>query len=282
MRKLYLLLLLTTLTAGDALALSGKEHAADMQRIFPFAQCARNKKVTDFYHLVNAYLDYPGQNPQEQFDRSAPKRPLSIASHPKFGQIHWLGKHRIWFHWGFNTDPRQFPPIVNSLEQAVQQGVIRESDLPEFWTLMNQEISRRNRTLMNEGARVFGFGQLGTISVQQRKQLNGLVTVLYSIHVVGDHKTPDKAIVAPLDRVYADISNAIDNLAGKEPSNMLLAKELKRKLKAAQGSPDAYLDAMEKGFGPFLLALKGEGYDYKARFEKQGYVVRIKDLQFRI
>lgn len=274
MKRLIALIFIVWLAAGEALALSGKEHVADMQRIFPFAENAKNKRVAGFYRRVNQYLDFPYAQPGQKHDKSDPKRPKFVAEHPKFSQIRWQGKHRIWFHWGFNTDPRQFPPITNSLDQAVREGTIKQSDLPEFWSLMNQEISQRNRALMNEGAQVFGFGELGTISAQQRRQLNGLVTVLYSIHVIGDHKTSDKDIVMPLSRVFADINNAIDNLAGKEPGNVQLAKNLKKQLKEAQGTPDAYLNALEKGFGPFLLSLKGEGYDYKARFKKMGYVMK--------
>lgn len=275
--KSSILFFVALLLAFDVFALSGWEHEADMQRIFPFAEHAKNKKISDFYRRINVYLDFPYIQPGQKPEKTDPKRPKFVVDHPKFSQIHWQGRHRIWFHWGFNTDPRRFPPIVNSLDQAVQDGVIKQSDIAEFWTLMNKEISLRNRSLMNEGAKVFGFGELGTISAQERKQLNGLVTILYSIHVIGDHKTTDKDIVAPLNRVYADISNAIDNLAGKDPDNIQQAKALKQRLKASQTSPDAYLDAMEQGFTPFLMSLKGEEFDYKARFKKMGYVLKKTD-----
>ena len=274
MKHVLLFLIIGILVPINGFALSGREHAADMQRIFPFAESTKDKKVTDFYRRVNEFLDFPYVQPGQKHDKSDPKRPKFVADHPKFSQIQWQGKHRIWFHWGFNTDPRKFPPIVNSLNQAVQDGVITQQDVGEFWSMMNKEISRRNRTLMNEGARVFGFGELGTISAQQRKQLNGLVTILYSIHVIGDHKTTDKEIIAPLSRVYADVNNAIDNIAGKEAANLEKAKELKKLLRAAQSSPDTYLDVLEREFAPFILSLMGEGYDYKLRFKKLGYVLK--------
>ena len=274
MRRLLFFLTICLLIPINGFALGGKEHAADMQRIMPFAESAKNKKVTDFYRRVNEFLDFPYVQPGQKHDKSQPKRPKFVVEHPKFSQIRWQGKHRIWFHWGFNTDPRKFSPIVNSLNQAVQDGVITQQDVEEFWSMMNIEISRRNRTLMNEGAKVFGFGELGTISAQQRKQLNGLVTILYSIHVIGDHKTADKDIIAPLSRVYADVSNAIDNIAGKEAANFEKAKELKKQLRTAQSSPDAYLDVLERGFTPFILSLSGEGYNYKLRFKKLGYVLK--------
>lgn len=274
MKRLLLFLAICLLSPINVFALGGKEHAADMQRVFPFAESAKNKKVTDFYRRVNEFLDFPYVQPGQKHDKSQPKRPKFVVEHPKFSQIRWQGKHRIWFHWGFNTDPRKFPPIVNSLNQAVMEGIINQQDIDLFWSLMNNEISRRNRTLMNEGAKVFGFGELGTISAQQRRQLNGLVTILYSIHVVGDHKTSDKEIIAPLNRVYADVNNAIDNIAGNEVANYEKAKALKKRLKVAQTSPEAYLNVLEQEFSPFLLSLTGTGYDYKLRFKGLGYELK--------
>lgn len=274
MRRFLIFLTFCLLIPIDVFALGGREHAADMQRIFPFVECSKNKKVLDFYRRVNEFLDFPYVQPGQKHDKSDPKRPRFVVEHPKFSQIHWQGKHRIWFHWGFNTDPRKFPPIVNSLNQAVLDGVITQQDVEEFWSMMNIEISRRNKTLMNEGAKVFGFGELGSISAQQRRQLNGLVTILYSIHVIGDHKTTDKDIIAPLNRVYADVNNAIDNIAGKETANYEKAKALKRKLKAAQISPKLYLNTLEREFSPFILSLSGDGYNYKVHFKNLGYVLK--------
>lgn len=270
-RVLLFLLLCSPLLS---FALSGKDHAADMKRVFPFEDVEQNSKVFRFYRLVNHYLDWPGQDPKQRYDKSAPHRPLSIANHPKFGNITWSGKHRIWFHWGFNTDPHKFPPIVNSLNDAVAAGVISSSDLLEFWSLLMKEVSSRNRALMNDGAKVFGFGELGTISAAQRRQLNGLITVLYSVHVIGDHETADVDGIAPLSRVYADINNAIDNIAGKDASNMEKAKSIKAALKKAQSSPEKYLNTLEREFTPFILSLRGDGYDYKTRFKKLGYVMK--------
>ena len=269
-KRWFLLLVAVMGLALPCRALSGWEHATDMYRIFPFDSVPQNKEVLRYYRLVNSYLDNPYTQPGERPSRDNPKRPKCIADHPKFSQIHWQGKHRIWFHWGFNTDPRQFAPIINSLNAAIVDGVIQKSDLPEFWDLMNVEISKRNRALMNEGAKVFGFGELGTISVAQRRQLNGLVTVLYSIHILGDHQTVDRNDICPLNRVYADIYSAIDNIAGKDAANYAKAKTLKQQLKPYQQNPKSFLDAMERLFSPFLLSLSSPGYDYKSKWTAMG------------
>lgn len=266
-KRCFLLLVAVMGLALPCRALSGWEHATDMYRIFPFDSVPQNKAVLRYYRLVNSYLDYPYTQPGERPSKNNPKRPKCIADHPKFSKIHWQGKHRIWFHWGFNTDPRQFAPITNSLNAAIADGVIQASDLPEFWDLMNAEVSKRNRALMNEGAAVFGFGELGAISAAQRRQLNGLVTVLYSIHILGDHQTTDSNDIVPLNRVYADVYSAIDNIAGKDAANYAKAKTLKQQLKPYQQNPKSFLDAMERFFSPFLLSLSGPGYDYKVRWK---------------
>lgn len=255
-------------------AKSGVEHVADMKRVMPFEDVEQNRRVFKFFRLMNQYIDRPGQSPGTKFDREAYKRPTFVAEHPKFGNIRWEGKHRIWYHWGFNTDPRQFPPLVNSLNSAIDQGIITKDDVPEFWRLMTDEISKRNRFLLNQGANAFGYGQLGSITAKQRRQLNGWVTIIYSVHILGDYQTDDTEVLAPLSRVYADISNAIDNLAGKDAGNVEKAKIIKAALKKSQSSPERYLDALEREFTPFILSLKGEGYDYKTRLKGLGYVLK--------
>lgn len=268
------LICLLLLSPIGVFAHSGAEHLADMKRVMPFEDVEQNRMVFKFFRLMNSYIDRPGQAPGTKFDREAYKRPAVIAEHPKFGNIRWEGKHRIWYHWGFNTDPKQFPPLVNSLNAAIDQGVITKDDLPEFWRLMTDEIAQRNRFLLNQGANAFGYGQLGNISAQQRRQLNGLVTIIYSVHILGDYQTDDIEVLAPLSRVYADISNAIDNLAGKDASNVEKAKAIKAALKKSQSSPEKYLNTLEREFSAFILSLKGEGYDYKARFKRLGYVLK--------
>lgn len=274
MKRLLLLLLLSLLSQGPLQALSGREHIADMQRIMPFADNPRNKPLTDFYRLVNHYLDFPYAQLGQPPSHSAPKRPQFIVDHPRFCQIHWQGKHRIWFHWGFNTDPRHFPPLVNSLDQALGQGIVSQPDIDTFWLMLTREISSRNRFLMNQAAQLFGFDSLSALSAQQRRQINGWVTLLYSIHILGDHLTPDSSVVVPLDRLYADIYNALDNIAGRDSINQPPLKTIKSQLRPSQVSPSAFLDALERHFAPFVLSLQGPAYDYRTRFTTLGYLLR--------
>lgn len=256
------ILLFPTLIFG----FSGEHHVRDMKRIFPFVDCHSNEKIIAFYSLVNNYLDSPN-------DRNTGK-PDPIKDHPKFNNMKF-GNHRIWYHWGFNTDPKKFVPLVNVVNSNIENGIISESDLEEFWDCLINDVRKRNRYLMNRAAKIFGYGSLGTISQSQRRQLNAFVTILYSIHLLGDHQTIITDVMFDLKGVYGDIFNAIDDLAGRRNrANVLKARKLKKEFRIVQHDPKIFLDKMEEEFTPFLLALDGPLYNYKEKFEKLGYKLK--------
>jgi len=263
--KKQLFIIFFVLAPTITFALSGKEHAFDMKRIYPFVDCVSNKKVIDFYSLVNEYLDKPN-------DINTGK-PNPIANHPKFNKMKF-GNHRIWYHWGFNTDPKKFSPLVEAVNRNIENGIIDESDVEEFWECLISDVRRRNRYLMNCAAEIFGYKSLGSISQNQRRQLNAFVTVLYSIHVLGDHQGVITDVMSDLSRVYGDIYNAIDDLAGKNRANVSKARELKKQLRAQQHDPKVFLDKMEEKFTPYILALDGSLYNYKEKFERLGYKLK--------
>ena len=263
--KKSLLFIIILLFPTVTFALSGVEHARDMKRIFPFVDCHSNKKVIAFYTVVNKYLDSPN-------DRNT-GRPDPIKDHPKFGKMKF-GNHRIWYHWGFNRDPKRFAPLVNAVHNNIENGVISENDVPEFWDCLIKDVSKRNRYLMNRAAKIFGYGELGSISSSQRQQLNAFVTLLYSIHILGDHQTTITDVMIDLKGVYGDIYNAIDNLAGRNRANVLKAREVKKVLRTVQHNPKLFLDKMEGELTPYILALDGPLYNYKDKFEKLGYKLK--------
>lgn len=247
------------------LAFSGVHHVRDMKRIYPFVDCQSNEKIIGFYTIVNNYLDSPN-------DRNTGK-PDPIKNHPKFKKMKF-GNHRIWYHWGFNKDPQKFAPLINAVINNIENGVISENDVDDFWNCLKDDVKRRNRYLMNFAAEIFGYSTLGFISRDQRRQLNAFVTILYSIHLLGDHQTTITDLMFDLSGVYGDIYNAIDDLAGRNVTNVLKARKLKKELRKVQHDPEIYLDKMEEGFSSYLLALTGPLYNYKEKFEKLGYILK--------
>lgn len=250
-----------------AFAFSGKHHVKDMKRIFPFADCEANEDVLEFYSLVNKYIDSPN-------DRNTAK-PTPIADHPKFSKMKF-GNHRIWYHWGFNKNPRNFAPLVQAVEKNINNGVISECDAEDFWQCLITDVKKRNRQLMNHAAQIFGYESLGSISQRQRKQLNAFVAILYSIHLLGDHQTTITDVMSNVQGVYGDVYNAIDDLAGSSRTNIRRARRLKKELRRLQSDPAVFLDKMEDEFTLFLLQLSGPLYNYQKKFENLGY--KLKQL----
>ena len=267
----YILLFFSLLLAVSALAFGKEDHVADMRRIFPFIPFdPANKKIEDFYYLVNSYIDYTNF---PSISGGQVGTPLCIKNDPKLGNMKFAN-HRVWFHWGFNKNPRTFQPLVDMVEYNVKYGIIPEADREYFWYVLNKEIRKRNRLLMDKWAKISGYNGLVGLMASQRAQSNAFVTLLYSIHILGDHQTSETSVIIDKRSLYGDIYNAIDNLAGKFISNQQKAKSLKNKLRIVQGNPKAFFDKMEKEFTPFLYSLEGIGYNYKKKFSSLGYKLK--------
>lgn len=247
-----------------------EEHVKDMWRIFPFEKTKENEKIKNFYELVNAYIDYKTFPPAEG---EIPHVGTPSSIEKEFGEMSF-DNHRVWFHWGFNKDPKTFQPLVSMVDKNVENGNISEDEKNEFWIVLKKEIKKRNKFLMEKWAKISGYRGLQGLSVLQRKQSNAFVTLLYSIHILGDHQTSKTDVIIDKKRLYGDIYNAIDNLAGKYNSNPQKAKSLKNKLRLVQGDPKLFLDKMEKEFTPFLYSLEGAGYNYKKKFSSLGYKLK--------
>lgn len=267
----YILLFFSLLLVTSVFAFGKEEHVADMRRVFPFIPYdPANKKIEDFYYLVNSYIDYTNF---PSIKGGKVGEPLCIKNDPRLKEMKFAN-HRIWFHWGFNKNPRTFQPLVNMVEYNVKYGIISEDDREYFWYVLNKEIRKRNRLLMDKWAKVSGYKGLVGLMASQRAQSNAFVTLLYSIHILGDYQTSETSVIIDKRSLYGDIYNAIDNLAGKSVSNRQKAKSLKNKLRLVQGNPKVFLDKLEKEFTPFLYSLKGVGYNYKNKFLSLGYKLK--------
>lgn len=268
----YILSFLLSLTPLLLFAHGKEEHANDMRRIFPFASYDKaNEKIEEFYYLVNSYIDY--DNFPSLIGGQTRYTPLFIQNDPKLKNMRF-SNHRVWYHWGFNKNPRTFQPLVDMVESNIKRGLLCENDREYFWYVLNKEIRKRNRLLMDKWAKISGYNGLVGLMASQRAQSNAFVTLLYSIHILGDHQTSETSVIIDKRSLYGDIYNAIDNLAGKSVSNRQKAKSLKNKLRIVQGNPKAFLDKMEKEFTSFLYSLEGAGYNYKKKFSSLGYKLK--------
>lgn len=259
-------------------AKSGTGHYTDMSRIFPFdeSECSSsNKKIFDLYERVNAYLDY-ATFPYENSYGKKVGNPRFIGKYERLKYMKFAN-HRIWYHWGFNRDPKRFKPLADVVKENIKNGNLKEEDESFFWRKLRDNISERNKVLLSEWSKASGYGGLSKLSRIQREQSNAFITLLVSIHLLGDHTTSETGVIIDRQSLYGEIFTAIDNLAGKKyPGNIKAAKSLKNKLTRVKGKPEKFLDVLALNFSTFLYSLEGEEYNYKKKFKKLGYKLKKK------
>lgn len=273
--KYILLIIVILFCFVEGLAKSGEGHAGDMSRVFPFdnSDVISNKNILEFYNRVNAYLDY-NTFPYEKSYGKATGHPPFLKKYEQLKNM-TFGNHRIWYHWGFNKDPQKFSPLVRMVEKNIQEGKLSPSSEYFFWKKLKENISERNKVLMSEWAKISGYRGLRVLSKRLREQSNAFVTILISIHLLGDHTTSETLIIIDRKSLYQEIFDAIDNLAGhQEHHNVMAAKSLKNKLTRVKGNPQKFIDVLALNFTPFLYSLKGSDYNYKKRFKKLGYKMK--------
>lgn len=250
----------------------GDGHLYDMKRIMPFDENdpVANKKIFDFFKMVNEYLDnadFPSRTIRTG-------HPAFIKNTPELKYMKFAN-HRIWFHWGFNKDPKKFQPLTRIIKRNIAEDKLKADHEYIFWKSLMGEISRRNKFLMDEWAKISGYSGLSVLSRRQRRQSNAFITLLVSIHLLGDHTTSEIGVIINRKALYGEINNAIDNLAGKSSiKNRQAANSLKNKLHSVEGDPNKYLDKLSIEFTPFLFSLEGIGYNYKRKFEAQNYKMK--------
>lgn len=254
-------------------AKEGNEHFNDMQSIFPFSTSSKHARVYDLYYTINSYLDEPN------WVENNLKRPSCIVNDKVFSTIQFKN-HRIWFHWGL-SDPqfpskslaKKFSPLVS----IVNEKLTRYDDRERFWALVCKEEHERLQVLFQKAVLAFGYNPNSLYDIQ-RDQIWALTTILYSIHLLGDHTTSEYKIIRDEIDLREDIYSSIRTLAG--PKNRQKANDLISFLKKTAPISDIgrgtmncsaqkFLEAMKDkkhGFSQFILSCNGFGYDYKSRF----------------
>jgi hypothetical protein len=136
------------------------------------------------------------------------------------GAFKWgLYTHRIFFHWGFNGDPRKSPALKECIDNCVQEERIRE----QMWKIVLDEQGRRNKRMMSEVDRSTTY--IGADGRQKgfakREVHNGIAALAYDVHIIGDYiegkDVPMKALVS-LQGTQNDIIKAMQNITENDPN----------------------------------------------------------------
>lgn len=130
-------------------------------------------------------------------------------------------KHRVLFHWGYNSRPwnNQLQAKVDALPWGRNPDEVRR-----FQQALIKEQQRRNREANARTEQLFGFASGGSDAAYA----NSMISIVYDVHLIGDYTPDNKDLVGLQDfrSAVGDLINALRKLDNR------LANPLIRKIQS--------------------------------------------------
>ena len=266
MTKIYCawMVLCLLLISAIASAKGKDEHIADMKKVYSFMP-QNNPIVANFFLAVNASIDYSAFD-KDNFS-GKPGKPAFVKE-PPFENTTWAN-HRIWFHWGYSTNVRQYAPLTELVNKNIASGKMSEQDRDLFYTKLYEEVGRRNRVLQDITANLLGYDVRDSgWSSAMRSQINAFVAIPYAVHLLGDRTTTEVSVMQSMGDIVSSVFTAIRNLAGNVESNRAKANAVISELRKVQNDPVLFLEKMQELLPNYIMSLEGGIYDIKSKVKQ--------------
>ena len=120
--------------------------------------------------------------------------------------------HRLLFHWGFNADPKKYPPLVNQVKSCLKDNPDAKEQEDKFFAYLTRNIqAKRNRKLIASVEKVTGIPTSRAIA-----------TILYDVHLLGDYSTTNTSALPKISDIENDlILHGFSVLMGGEKTKRL-------------------------------------------------------------
>lgn len=235
-------------------------HRADMYAVFGFEE---DKELDAWFQLISSDLidGYRG-DPRPEFGG------LNFYDYLKQKYPPFKCKHRLLFHWGFNSRPWS-----DDLERKVRGYKWNEGRIEAFKRELVAEQKRRNALANELTEELFGFSSGG----RDAAYANALTSLVYDIHLVGDY-TPDNKDMDGVDDFSSVVGDIVNSLRRLDSDRCVpLVKKISSLTRGVsaeneQAVAQRLLDLLESEVPSFLKSVDG-GRLYN-RMKKKGYVIR--------
>lgn len=161
-------------------------HEADIYAVLPFK---RSVKVSKMILTIHNSIDKP-----IGYFQGLKNPPHQNFTWHRFG-------HRVFFHWGFNSDPRS-SKILNEL---VAERKWSSAVTASFWQKVVTEQAIRNKADMECISSVVGYSLHGV----EREYVNAMASLIVDTHILGDYTTTETRALQDIDLLAADIKKAL-------------------------------------------------------------------------
>lgn len=233
-----------------ATAKTGSDHVADMHAVF--GKSRKYNQLNDLFFAITRKMDERGSD-----NLNAQLKALS-NNHFSEGRL----GHRIFFHWGFNGDPKDSPALVRQINSATTNTVVREQ---MFEVVREVHIRRKKEILLQ--VQVASNALHDRATPLNRQEMNAIAALAYDVHIIGDYiegkEGTVKALLKP-EKIYEDVQRAFklfvkyDAEFRDHPNRKEEVKKFLRELKRMAIRQDAggMLKLMKKSV-PGLLLMTG-------------------------
>lgn len=219
-RDVIISCVLVVLACISAYAMAGAGHSRLWNEVFGIYENASREKIQPLWDAAQEVID----------NYEADYRELR----KNFGWFTWGSYgHRLLFHWGFNTDPKNYEPLVKQVRNCLKGNINAKEQEQKFFAYLTRNIqARRNRKLINAITNTTGIPTA-------RGYANAIATILYDVHLLGDYSTVNTSSLPSIDSIERDlVSNGFRRLiTGGEKSVRLEAidAELQSSIRAGRG-----------------------------------------------
>lgn len=256
-----LLIIICCMLQVNCRAHSGfEQHKADFYAVLGFEE---NPQVTAWMRQISSKMidGYKGIVLPEYKD-------LDFYSYLKSEFPGFKCKHRLLFHWGYNSRPwnDRLQAKVDALPWGDDPAEVRRFQQ----TIVNEQ-QRRNREANAMTEKLFDFASGG----RDAAYANAMISIVYDVHLIGDY-TPDNRDfdgVQDFSSVIGDLINAIRKLDDSEGRQLVKSiQAASREEITVQEKAMKLLELLGTDMPSFLQ--KAQGGSLKRRFAQKGIIFR--------
>ena len=255
-------------------------HSNDMWSIFPFDKSAHaeNFNIQEFYKEINSFVDYceyPAPIKNNKTERRECSRLQELFKDSRYEEIdkkcRW-GNHRIWFHWGFFNSSKKSEMVKKKINSSSSCQLAIKAASIDVNKEMDLLFEKRKRHLMKQWDAKFNTPKCQSMSTKKKE---AFVSLLYSIHILGDYTNNQlNELQRPCD-LYESIRNDILTIGDHSATAKKFLEKIGLKSLRTPSATEL-LDNLSKEFTPFLYDLATEGKDYISAF---GEKYKLKSVE---
>jgi len=172
--------------------------------------------------------------------------------------------HRLFFHWGFNGDPRNHDPLTMQVKKC--NWDTQKED--RFYKILILEQKKRNRKMLKAVKNNIGI-------IGGRDSISGLTAIIYDVHILGDFEessnSSTRKALMDINLLKGDIAQNLSKLFDYKAANHIIKKLNLSNQYSDQNIAKYYLNILSNEF-PIALSAAKEGR-YKRIMEKKGITI---------